>query len=74
MDLARLVKEKAGSTSEIVTVPYERAFENGGFEDIHRRIPNLTKIKAAIGYEPRWTVDEIVDDVISFFRLEPAFS
>lgn len=74
MDLARLVKERTKSTSEIVTVPYERAFENDGFEDIPRRIPDLTKVKAAIGYEPTWAIEEIVDDVVSFFRLEPAFS
>ena len=73
MDLARLVKEKAKSNSRIVTVPYEDAFENSGFEDIPRRVPDLTKARSLIGYEPSWTIEDIVDDVVAYFRLEPAF-
>lgn len=73
MDLALLVKERTKSRSEIVTIPYDRAFDNDGFEDIPRRIPDLSKVKATVGYTPTWTTEEIVDDVVSFFRMEPAF-
>ena len=56
MELAETVKRITGSKSEIVTIPYREAYEEG-FEDMLRRVPDLGKIKAAIGYEPRsnWT-------------------
>lgn len=73
MELAELVKEKAKSKSEIVTVPYEDAFDNSGFEDIPRRVPDLGKVKKLIGYQPAWGIEEIVEDVVAYFRLEPAF-
>ncbi|MBK5256015.1 MAG: GDP-mannose 4,6-dehydratase [Vicinamibacteria bacterium] len=66
MDLAKLVKEKAKSSSEIVLVPYAQAYEEG-FEDMPRRIPNLTKIKNLIGYEPKVDLDGILDRVIDHF-------
>src|SRR5262249_52675775 len=46
--LAELVRETAGSKSEIVLVPYERAYESG-FEDMPRRVPDISKIKHHIG-------------------------
>src|SRR6186713_1471039 len=52
MDLAKLVKQKTKSPSEIVLVPYSQAYEEG-FEDMPRRVPDLTKIKKLIGYEPK---------------------
>src|SRR5215472_523026 len=50
-DLARLVKEKADSVSEIVLVPYDEAYE-AGFEDMPRRAPDISKIQGLIGYKP----------------------
>lgn len=73
-DLADLVRDRAKSDSLIITLPYEEAWEISGFEDIQRRVPDLTKIRKWIGYEPSWTIEEIVDDVIEHFRSQPSFS
>ena len=66
-DLALLVKEKADSASEIVHVPYEQAYEEG-FEDMRRRVPDITKINRLLGWQPTIDVDEIVEKVIEFQR------
>jgi UDP-glucose 4-epimerase len=65
--LAERVKAAAGSHSEIVTIPYDQAYESG-FEDMPRRVPDLTKIRALIGYEPRVALDEIIGHVLADFR------
>ena len=69
MDLARLIKEKTKSSSEIVLVPYSQAYEEG-FEDMPRRIPDLTKIKKLIGYEPKVGLDGVLDRVIEHFMTD----
>ncbi len=56
-DLAAKVKQMTGSSSEIVTIPYEKAYE-AGFEDMPRRVPDITRIKALVGYEPSVELDE----------------
>ena len=63
MDLAELVKEIVGSTSEIVTVPYSEAYE-AGFEDMMRRIPDTSKIERALGWQPTSSLSEILVDVV----------
>lgn len=65
--LAERVKAAAGSRSEIVTIPYEQAYESG-FEDMPRRVPDLTRVRALVGYEPRVQLDEIIQKVIDDFR------
>jgi hypothetical protein len=50
--LAERIKERTGSSSEIVIIPYDQAYE-AGFEDMPRRVPDLTKINKAIGYVPK---------------------
>ncbi|MBX3278742.1 MAG: GDP-mannose 4,6-dehydratase [Acidobacteria bacterium] len=65
--LAERVRELAGSESEIRTVPYEEAYEEG-FEDMQRRVPDLTKIGRLIGYEPKRGLDEILASVIEYER------
>ena len=62
--LAERIKERTGSTSEIVIIPYDQAYE-AGFEDMPRRVPDLTKINKAIGYVPRVGLDEIIDRVVA---------
>lgn len=59
MDLAERVKRITGSDSEIVTVPYSEAYEPG-FEDMKRRIPDLTRIRELIHYKPSVDLDEII--------------
>jgi UDP-glucose 4-epimerase len=66
MDLAKLVKAKTKSSSEIVLVPYAQAYEEG-FEDMPRRVPDLSKIKGLIGYEPKVDLDGVLDRVIEHF-------
>ena len=70
-DLARRVKERTQSPSEIVTVPYDKAYESG-FEDMPRRVPDLTKIRRLIAYEPKVHLDEILDRVIAYFTSDKA--
>jgi UDP-glucose 4-epimerase len=65
--LAARIKEKAGSRSPIVTIPYDQAYE-AGFEDMPRRVPDLTKIHALIGYEPKVALDEIIERVMADCR------
>ncbi|HXB56907.1 MAG TPA: GDP-mannose 4,6-dehydratase [Vicinamibacteria bacterium] len=73
MDLARRVKTRTGTKSEIVLVPYATAYEEG-FEDMQRRVPDLSKIRALIGYEPRVQLDEILERVVAYFTSDQARS
>lgn len=63
-ELARRVKQTARSASEIVYVPYSQAYEEG-FEDMHRRVPDISKIGRAIGWQPSLGLDDILRDVIA---------
>ncbi len=65
--LAELVRELSGSNSIIKLVPYDEAYESG-FEDMPRRVPDLTRIKGLIGYEPQYELDVILTQVIDYFR------
>ena len=67
MGLAERVKRLTLSDSPIVTVPYDQAYE-AGFEDMPRRVPDLTKIRSLVGYEPQVDLDEILERVIEYFR------
>ena len=62
--LAEMVRERASSKSEIVLVPYEQAYAEG-FEDMNRRVPDCSKLERAIGFRPRTSLEQIVDDVIA---------
>jgi UDP-glucose 4-epimerase len=66
-DLARRVRELCNSRSEIGYVPYEKAYEEG-FEDMPRRVPDISKIGALIGWKPAIALDQILIDVIDFCR------
>jgi UDP-glucose 4-epimerase len=67
LGLAEKVKQITGSNSEIVNVPYSEAYE-AGFEDMTRRVPDLGKIKALIGFEPRIGIDEIIRQIADLHR------
>ncbi|MCA9284500.1 MAG: GDP-mannose 4,6-dehydratase [Phycisphaerales bacterium] len=60
--LAELVRDTLGSASDIATVPYEEAFAVG-FEDMRRRQPDLARIRAAIGFEPRIPLEQTIRDL-----------
>jgi len=66
-ELAQRVKQLASSSSSIEYVPYERAYGEG-FEDMERRVPDLSKIKALVGYEPQADLDVIIRSVIEYER------
>ena len=66
--LAERVRELSGSASPIVLIPYDEAYESG-FEDMPRRVPDLSKAEAMIGYKTRFTLDDILTQVIEYFRL-----
>ena len=68
-ELAERVKKRTRSRSEIVMVPYDRAYEEG-FEDMLRRVPDVSKVAALIGYEPRVHLDQILDNVIAYFTSD----
>jgi UDP-glucose 4-epimerase len=65
--LAERVRELAGSTSPIKSVPYDEAYESG-FEDMPRRVPDLSKARAMIGYQPKFGLDDILVQVIESIR------
>jgi UDP-glucose 4-epimerase len=66
-DLARTIVDRVGSTSRIVHIPYEDAYEEG-FEDMERRVPDLTKIRELTGWRPALGLDRIVADVVESER------
>jgi len=63
-ELARNVREAAGSDSQIVHIPYDEAYAEG-FEDMDRRVPDLSKLVRAIGFKPSTPLEEIIADVIA---------
>ncbi len=63
-DLARKVKEATGSPSVIQKLPYKEVY-GAGFEDMARRVPDVTKLQRFIGYRPMTTLDQIIADVIA---------
>jgi len=69
--LARRIRELSGSASTIKFIPYDEAYELG-FEDMPRRVPDLSRIKSLIGYEPIHSLDDVLNDVIGYFRRTEA--
>jgi UDP-glucose 4-epimerase len=68
-ELAELVKAMADSPSEIVCIPYEQAYE-AGFEDMARRLPDLTKTQRTIGYRPTLGLPRMLEWIIAYYRTE----
>ncbi len=65
LDLAKRVKELTKSDSEIVFVPYDEAYEEG-FEDMPRRVPDISKVNKLVGFRPAMDLDGILKSVIDF--------
>jgi UDP-glucose 4-epimerase len=65
LELAQRVKELTNSTSEIVFVPYDEAYEEG-FEDMPRRVPDISKIGSLVGYRPQMDLNGILESVIDY--------
>jgi UDP-glucose 4-epimerase len=66
-ELAEMVKVLTGSASEIVLIPYEQAYE-AGFEDMPRRVPDISKVGRLVGFRPRVSLEEILLRVIAYQR------
>jgi UDP-glucose 4-epimerase len=64
-DLAKKVVSQLGSSSTIEMIPYEDAYAPG-FEDMQRRVPDISKIKSAIGWAPKLGLDSIISDIARF--------
>lgn len=67
LQLAERIKYLADSDSPISFLPYEKAYEEG-FEDMLRRVPDITKIHSLIGYQPTFNLDEILMSVVDYER------
>ena len=67
--LARLVKERTGSSSSIEFIPYDKAYEPG-FEDMFRRVPALEKLEQLTRFRPGTSLPEIIDRVTAFFQAK----
>jgi UDP-glucose 4-epimerase len=69
LDLAERIKYITESASNIVFVPYDEAYE-AGFEDMMRRVPDISKIRALIGYQPRIDLDSMLASIIDYHRVK----
>jgi UDP-glucose 4-epimerase len=69
LDLAHRVIERSGSSSTVDLIPYELAYAEG-FEDMRRRVPDTAKIQGLTGWQPRRTLDDVLDDAIAYSRRE----
>jgi UDP-glucose 4-epimerase len=65
IELAKKIIEITGSKSEIVKLPYSEAYPEG-FEDMQRRVPDISKIKNALGWTPQIGLDQIIKDIAAF--------
>jgi UDP-glucose 4-epimerase len=68
-DLATKVIEATGSKSEIKLLDYQKAYP-AGFEDMARRVPDISKIKSVIGWQSEHDIDSIIADVITYFKTK----
>ncbi len=65
MELAKKVIELTGSTSSIEKIAYEKAYPEG-FEDMQRRVPDISKIKQVLGWSPEINLEQIIKDIAAF--------
>jgi UDP-glucose 4-epimerase len=66
-ELACRIRDLCGSKSELQYIPYDEAFE-AGFEDMYRRVPDLAKIHEAIGYEPKISLEQSIQEIIEYYK------
>lgn len=67
--LAERVKQATKSDSRIELIPYEKAYETG-FEDMLRRVPDISKVQKLVGFRPSKSLDDILRDVIEYERAQ----
>ena len=64
-NLAKKIKELTNSSSKITHIPYNQAYPDG-FEDLRRRVPDISNVKRMIGYEPRFSLEETIKKIIKY--------
>ena len=64
-NLAKKVKELTNSSSKITHIPYNQAYPDG-FEDLRRRVPDISNARRMIGYEPKFTLEETIKKIIKY--------
>jgi UDP-glucose 4-epimerase len=69
LDLAKKIIALTGSKSEIVLIPYEKAYQ-ADFEDMMRRVPSVDKVARLIGFKPHVDLDDILSEIVTFMRKE----
>ena len=69
-DLAHMVKASVGSDSDIEYVPYSAVFDSQ-FEDMQRRVPDISKIRDLIGFQPQVQLPEIISRTRDYWRESP---
>ncbi len=68
-ELANLVRNIAGSKSPVEFIPFEKAYDEN-FEDLVRRVPDLSKVKKLTGYAPTRNIEQIVERVVGWTRAQ----
>jgi UDP-glucose 4-epimerase len=66
-ELAERVIARTESTSKLVSIPFDQAY-GAGFEDMQRRVPDISKVKAKIGWSPEHNLDSIIDSVTAHLK------
>lgn len=70
MRLAERIRDRADSASAIKLIPYDQAYQQAGFEDFRRRVPNIDKIRTAIGWQPTTSLNDTIDQIIRYYHDE----
>jgi UDP-glucose 4-epimerase len=65
--LAETIRKMTQSPSRIINIPYDKAFEKG-FEDMQKRVPDISKAKALIGFQPNIKLEESIQDIITYYK------
>ena len=66
-ELAEHIITRTGSSSKLVSIPFDQAY-GAGFEDMQRRVPDISKVKAKIGWSPEHNLDSIIDSVAAHLK------
>lgn len=69
LELAKRVRKRVDPTLAIKHIPYDEAYE-AGFEDMRRRVPDISKVSGLIGYKPSRTIDSILDELVKLYESE----
>ena len=67
LKLAEMIKKMTSSSSRVAHIPYDKAFEKG-FEDMRRRVPDITKAKNLIGFQPKIKLEQTIRDIIDYYK------